>query len=64
MAQKQELRWSEQIKLKARRQERRKNQQEYYQNQLASARNMKADGLPVDKIITYTGLTPQDIENL
>lgn len=28
------------------------------------ARNMKADGEPVEKIVRYTGLTKENIENL
>jgi hypothetical protein len=46
------------------RKEHRKNERENQQRQLESARNMKADGLPVDKIITYTGLPVEEIENL
>ncbi|MBD8041216.1 hypothetical protein H9625_12370 [Phocaeicola sp. Sa1CVN1] len=29
---------------------------------IATARNMKADGLPVDFIVKYTGLTAEEIE--
>ena len=31
---------------------------------LAAARSMKADGLPVDVIVKYTGLTPDEITEL
>ena len=31
---------------------------------IATARNMKADGLPVDFIVKYTGLTAEEIEAL
>jgi len=34
------------------------------QNAIATARSMKADGMPVDAIAKYTGLTPEEIAAL
>ncbi|MHC6201864.1 hypothetical protein ACYULU_01565 [Breznakiellaceae bacterium SP9] len=43
----------------------REGRQEGWQNKaIAVAREMKADGMPVSKISTYTGLSPNEIARL
>ena len=59
-----EFREKERLRAKARHDEAQALHNARYEEKLGFARNMKADGEPIEKIIRYTGLTKESIANL
>ena len=59
-----EFREKERLRAKARHDEAQAVYNARYEEKLGFARNMIADGEPIEKIVRYTGLTEQEVEKL
>lgn len=59
-----EFREKERLRAKARHDEAQALYNARHEEKLGFARNMKADGEPIEKIVRYTGLSKESIEEL
>ena len=59
-----EFREKERLRAKARHDEAQALYTARKERNIEIARNMKSDGEPIEKIVRYTGLTKEDVENL